>query len=118
MKYYKIKVTSPIEREKKDYSITDKDKEILSKIGIDYSPTPYKDKEFDEFIYEWDKTHNIYLSYNDKKGFSLVREFRGNMFSEEALNGDEPLKQYLSDKEYELIETDGEPRFMRYRMKE
>ena len=118
MKYYKIKITSPIERKKKEYSITDNDKEFLSKIGIDYSPDPDRDKEFDDFLDEWEKSHKIYLSYTEKKGFVLVREFRGNIFSEEALEKDEPLKQYLGDKEYELIETGDEPRFMRYRMKE
>lgn len=117
MRYYKIKIISPVERENKNRSITDKEKNLLSDIGLDYSSID-EDEEFNTILSKLKKKNNIFLNYTDKYGFSLVRESRGNMFSEEVLENDKTLIKYLSDKKYELIETSDEPRFMRYRMKE
>lgn len=119
MKYYKIKITSPVERERKTYITTDEDKELFAKLGITSDSDPEWDEEFDSFMYEWEKTHNVFLHYNDKKGFVLIRESRGTLFPEEAFERDIQLKEYLQDKQYELIEADPEKnRFMRYRVKE
>ncbi len=119
MSYYKIKITSPVEREKKSYIATEEDKELLAKLGITTDADPDWDKEFDDFMFEWEKSHNIYLHYSDKKGFVLARESRGTLFPDEAIERDTQLKEYLQDKQYELLEADPEKnRFMRYRVKE
>lgn len=112
MKYYKIKLNSQISFEKRK-SITDRDIEMLSSIGLEYSHE--HDPELDEAITSLMSKRKRYLSYSKRDGFYLSSAQTANVFSEENLNTDELLKGFLEDKEYELIETDGDNRVMRYK---
>ena len=116
MKYYKIKITSPVTQEELHSKRYDELKnKVLKAIYPNISETSNNLDESQEAIIEQVKRQRqSYLRYSEEYGFHLVGVNAANTFPEDALD-DPRLKEYLRDKEYELIETDDKYRFLRYR---
>ena len=112
MDYYKIKITSPISVNTKHYELGTKHAKVLEQLGMDCSDPDYNN---DEVIAAIHAERNKFVAYSSKKGFYLCSEITANLFSDESLKNDASLRDYMKDKQYELIKVDDYNRIMRYR---
>ena len=110
--YYKIKITSEVDR--KEFILQKEEKALLSSIGIVDKSSFEWDKEFNDCLSQLKKEHEVFLHFHKDKGFTLVRESRGDIFTEELIKNDVLLQEYLKDKQYELVKVSDVDRFHMY----